>query len=178
MATTKSTIAIAVTGDVGNEAQAIRSTLEYFGYRVIYIQIGRPKDFIEVINGKILYNDISILIISCHGDNGKILMPVLSNEVYEVDEPTVDFDDKMIETYGLLNGRTVILTGCTLGRLSESFKKVGSNYVIATDEYIDGNASLIFVLHLFYSLAGGADIKKAFELASSINNETKLFKLQ
>lgn len=44
------------------EAQSIRASLEYFGARVVTYWIGRPKDFIEVLSGKNLFNDINYII--------------------------------------------------------------------------------------------------------------------
>jgi hypothetical protein len=40
-------IALLHTDDVGNEFEAIRQTLEYFGYDVFRKAIGRPADYIE-----------------------------------------------------------------------------------------------------------------------------------
>ncbi|MCC6288069.1 MAG: delta-aminolevulinic acid dehydratase [Chitinophagaceae bacterium] len=173
----KNTIALVVAGDVGDEPYAIRNTLEYFGYRIIYIPIGRPNDFIAVLNREFLYDDVSILIICSHGNEGKIIMPVLADDIYTDGEPKIDFDGAMIETYAQLTGLTVILTGCTLAKLAESFKTSGCKNVIATNEHIDGNAALIFTLYLFYQLSEGDNIATAFEKAAAINNETKLFRL-
>lgn len=36
--------------DTGSEVEAIRQTLEYFGYKVLNYQIGRPNDFINILN--------------------------------------------------------------------------------------------------------------------------------
>ncbi len=44
------------------EAQSIRASLEYFGARVVTYWIGRPKDFVEVLSGKNLFNDINYII--------------------------------------------------------------------------------------------------------------------
>ena len=44
------------------EAQSIRASLEYFGARVVTYWIGRPKDFVEVLYGKNLFNDINYII--------------------------------------------------------------------------------------------------------------------
>ncbi|MFT3946894.1 MAG: hypothetical protein QM763_07960 [Agriterribacter sp.] len=171
------TVALAVIGDVGAESSAIRNTLEYFGYRVIYIPIGRPNDFIAVLNREILYDDVSILVISSHGNGGKMVMPVLADDIYTDGEPKIDFDGSMVEAYAQATGLTVILTGCTLGYLAENFKKSGCNNVIATEDYIDGNTALIFILQLFYRLSEGDNITTAFEKAVVINDETKLFQL-
>lgn len=44
------------------EAQSIRASLEYFGAKVITYWIGRPKEFIDILSGKGLYNDINYVV--------------------------------------------------------------------------------------------------------------------
>ena len=52
-------IALVVGFNSDLEAQSIRASLEYFGARVVTYWIGRPKDFVEVLSGKNLFNDIN-----------------------------------------------------------------------------------------------------------------------
>ena len=54
------------------EAQSIRASLEYFGARVVTYWIGRPKDFVEVLSGKNLFNDINYIIFCFHGEEGSL----------------------------------------------------------------------------------------------------------
>lgn len=64
---------------------AIRSVLEYFGYIVTMYNIGRPQDYFDVFGGKLYFN-YDYLIIGCHGDGGKIIVPVLGENVYYPNE--------------------------------------------------------------------------------------------
>lgn len=76
--------------DAGNEAQALRQVLELYGFLVLIKYIGRPNDFIDVLEDKVeLYADY--IIISCHGEDGGIIMPKLHESIYLQDEPKHDF---------------------------------------------------------------------------------------
>ncbi|MDD1368443.1 hypothetical protein PTB13_10400 [Bacillus sp. MHSD17] len=69
------------------EAQSIRASLEYFGAKVVTYWIGRPKEFIDILSGKGLYNDIDYVVFCFHGEEGKFVMEELGEDIYEQDEP-------------------------------------------------------------------------------------------
>ncbi|MFK4413602.1 hypothetical protein ABH961_002143 [Bacillus sp. RC251] len=69
------------------EAQSIRASLEYFGAKVVTYWIGRPREFINILSGKGLYNDINYVIFCFHGEEGKFVMEELGEDIYEQDEP-------------------------------------------------------------------------------------------
>ncbi|SCC61701.1 Uncharacterized protein BTT61001_05073 [Bacillus thuringiensis] len=69
------------------EAQSIRASLEYFGAKVVTYWIGRPREFINILSGKGLYNDIKYVIFCFHGEEGKFVMEELGEDIYEQDEP-------------------------------------------------------------------------------------------
>ena len=171
------TIAVAEIDYVGLEVTAIRSTLEYFGFRVLYIPIGRPNDFISVLNKSALYDDVEILIVCAHGEKNEIIMPKLADDVYEKKEPKNNFNAAVIKKYARLNGVGVVTTGCTLGgiEMASGFLNSGAKYFIGPSRYIDGNASLLFVQCLFYHIAKGEKIKQAFEKAKALDPETSQF---
>lgn len=85
-------ILIAAFGNTGNEPEAIRQALECFNYFVAIKYIGRPNDFIDILNDNLSFN-FDCVILSCHGKDGSIIMPVLADEVYEKDEPKGDFSN-------------------------------------------------------------------------------------
>ena len=68
-------------GSVGVENYAIRNVLENFGYLVTIYPIGRPQHYFTVFGEKEKL-DYDYLIIGCHGDNGKIIVPVLGEDIY------------------------------------------------------------------------------------------------
>nr|WP_255293717.1 hypothetical protein [Bacillus wiedmannii] len=69
------------------EAQSIRASLEYFGAKVVTYWIGRLREFINILSGKGLYNDINYVIFCFHGEEGKFVMEELGEDIYEQDEP-------------------------------------------------------------------------------------------
>lgn len=76
--------------DAGNEAQALRQVLELYGFLVLIKYIGRPNDFIDVLEDKVELN-ADYIIVSRHGEDGKIIMPKLHESIYLQDEPSMIF---------------------------------------------------------------------------------------
>lgn len=173
------TIALVVIGNVGDEPIAIRSTLEYFGFRVIYYPVGRPNDFINILNGNALYDDISDIIICAHGEDGAFVMPELGLNICEKEEPRGSFNPDVIKKFGKLSGKTVLTTGCGLGveNMGKAFLKIGCNYFMGAADDVEGDAALIFVQHFYYKIANGETIQSAYTFASKIDAQTNLFKL-
>ena len=116
-------VLIAAIGDSA-EAEAIRQVLESFGCLVLTKYIGRPNDLIAVLNGTIPF-DPDVVIVSGHGENGAIVMPVLADSVYTEHEPRGNFSSAEILQYLKLTGKTIISTCCTTGAadLSEVFSR-------------------------------------------------------
>ncbi|WP_166703032.1 delta-aminolevulinic acid dehydratase [Bacillus albus] len=160
------------------EAQSIRASLEYFGARVITYWIGRPKDFIEVISSKNLFNDINYIIFCFHGEEGKFVMEELGEDIYEQDEPRGYFGAEEIYKYAKLHNTHIVNSGCTLGeqKLAESFLRSGAKSYIGSIDYVDGNAALMFTIRLFYGLISyEKTLEDAFQEAKLINEETHTF---
>ncbi|MGF9766054.1 delta-aminolevulinic acid dehydratase [Bacillus albus] len=160
------------------EAQSIRASLEYFGARVITYWIGRPKDFIEVISSKNVFNDINYIIFCFHGEEGKFVMEELGEDIYEQDEPRGYFGAEEIYKYAKLHNTHIVNSGCTLGeqKLAESFLRSGAKSYIGSIDYVDGNAALMFTIRLFYGLISyEKTLEDAFQEAKLINEETHTF---
>ncbi len=170
-------ILIVVIGSVGNEPEALRQALEYFGYFVAIKYIGRPKDFIAVLGGETVF-DPDCIILSCHGEDGEIIMPVLGDDVYEPNEPRGNMTASDVDTYLNLRGKLILNLGCTTGEkaLGKVFSK--QNTYIASDDYTEGNAALYFAVTLFYELSkDGVSVAEAFKKAKSTDSETQLFQI-
>ncbi|PGK36456.1 delta-aminolevulinic acid dehydratase [Bacillus anthracis] len=160
------------------EAQSIRASLEYFGARVVTYWIGRPKDFVEVLSGKNLYNDIHYIIFCFHGEEGKFVMEELGEDIYEQDEPRGYFGAAEINKYAKLHNTHIVNSGCTLGerKLAESFLRSGAKSYIGSINYVDGNAALMFTIRLFYGLINHEKtLECAFQEAKLIDEETHTF---
>ncbi|WP_445480185.1 delta-aminolevulinic acid dehydratase [Lysinibacillus irui] len=167
--------------DCDFESMAIRAALESFGARVTLHLIGRPNDLIDVLSGEDLYGRMDYLILNFHGNEGRFCLPELGEEVYENDEPKdLYFGPKHIESYCRLQNVKVLATGCTLGwqQLATAFLASGCHSYLAPDDYIDGNANLMFVIRYFYEIiTNQKNQQEAFDLAQAIDSETAMYKL-
>lgn len=172
-------ITLAVGPNCNLEAIALRSVLEYFGARVTLHYIGRPNDFISVLSGNELEGKCDYLILSTHGDEGRFCMPILGDEVYELDEPRgTYFTLEDVARYTNLKDIQVLTTGCTLGddKLAEAFLSSGCDTYIGPSDYIDGNSAFMFVTRFFYELIQNKrNQQEAFDIAKSIDEETLLY---
>ena len=170
------TVLIAVIGNVGNEPEALRQSLESFGYLVVLKGIGRPKDLTDILEG-ICPVDFDYLILACHGENGAIVMPALAENIYLPDEYRENFSGEQIARHLALSGKVIINSGCTTGgaSLREAFSR--ANFYVAPNDYVEGNAAVFFIIHLFYELAKGKALREALEQARKTDEETKLFAL-
>jgi hypothetical protein len=158
--------------DVGIEAQALRQALEIYGFSILLKYIGRPNDFIDVLKDNVELN-ADYIIISCHGEDGRIMMPKLHESIYLQDEPKHDFSSNEIEKYLELSNKIIISTGCTTGynNIMDVFSKNNNTYIAPTD-YVDGNTVFIFVANMFYFLSKKIDIFTSFNKAKQLNNDT------
>ncbi len=170
-------ILIVVIGSTSNEPEALRQTLEYFGYFVAVKYIGRSNDFISVMNGDLLFSP-DCIILSCHGENGEIIMPVLGDDIYEPDEPKGNMSSSDILKYLTLQGKLILNLGCTTGEktLAKAFSK--QNTYIAPDDYIEASSALYFAISLFYEMSkDGVQLQDAYKIAKANDKETKLFQI-
>ena len=169
------TVLIVAFSDTGNEAEALRQTLESFGLFVATKYIGRPNDFISVLRGEMPI-DTDFIIFSCHGDDGKFIMPVLGENIYVPDEPKGNLGREDIEKFMHLSGKIILSLGCTTGTPETSRIFAKNNIYIAPIDYIEGRSALFFAIKFFYEvLQNGKDAKNAYELAKANDAETALF---
>lgn len=169
-------VAIIVGSEVGNEYEAIRQCLEYFGISVRLIKIGRPADFISILNGKQSFQ-VDHLIFSFHGEKEAFVLPKLHPSVYKKGELRKNFGATQIEQYANFSGEMILTTACGLGSeaISEAFLKKGASTFIAPRDEIDGNTALLFIIRFYYELINhGKTISEAFEIAHEIDEEAKL----
>ena len=172
-------VAIIVGPGVGNEYEAIRQSLEYFGLQVTMSYLGRPNHFLELIGGK--RPDIqhcSHWILSLHGEDGRFILPELAEEVYTREEPRSPLSAKDILAHGSFNQQVILNTGCTLGQkaVGEAFLRRGAKAYIGARDYVEGNASLLFIIRFYYEwITHNKTEWQAFQAAKGIDQETALF---
>jgi len=172
------TILIAAFDNAGNEPEALRQALEAFGYFVVTTYIGRPSDLMDALSGR-LPLDPDALVLSCHGQRGTILMPVLGESVYREDEPRGPFSAREIASCLRLSHKIILNLGCSTGcdSLSEVFRQ--DNTYIAPADDVAGNSALMFAIRFFYELAqNGRSVSQACEQARAMDDETSLFRLR
>ncbi|MDP2425260.1 MAG: hypothetical protein U1C51_09195 [Candidatus Izemoplasmatales bacterium] len=161
--------------NTGLEYLSLRQVLESFGFSVLIKYIGRPNHFTEVLEGKMEF-DPDYIIISCHGEEGKIIMPVLAMSIYTGNEPRTDFSDKEISQYLKIKNKIIINTGCMTGTedMLLSFSR-NQNVYIAPNNYIEGSSALFFVINFFYILTQNNNVIQSFESAKNYDKETMVF---
>ncbi len=170
-------ILIIVIGGTGSEAEALRQSLEAFGYFVAIKYIGRPNDFVFALKGELVFEP-DCFILSCHGEDGEIIMPLLGDDVYEPNEPKGNMSASDIEKYLKLQGKLILNLGCTTGEtaIAKAFSK--QNTYIAPADYVEGSAALYFAISLFYEMSkDGAQLDASFKAAKANDRETELFQI-
>ena len=178
----KRRVLLADFSDTGTETEAIRQTLEYFGYVVLRCPIGRPNDLVDILADRLGHFVYDYLIMTCHGaagrDDGKILMPALHESCYLKDEPRGNFGSAQIKAHIKLQNKLIISTGCSTGKhdsMTAAFVNSHSNIYVAPDDDPEGASALYFIQSLFYNLRSH-DLEDAYRAASKIDEDTAMFK--
>ena len=99
---------------ISTENYAIRDVLENFGYIVTIFNIGRPQDYFDILGQKFEF-DYDYLIIGCHGEEGKILVPILGDDIYYENECRSNIGSDELKNKVSIKNKVVICTGCTTG---------------------------------------------------------------
>ena len=148
------------------EAMALRSVLECFNYRVEVHWVGSRQQFLEILGGNV--PTFRYVVLSCHGEDDSILVP------YERPVSAAELSNTV-----QLPGRIVVNLGCRTGTeaLATAFLGGGCDAYIAPTDYVDGNAAMLFAIHLFYFLAKKHTLTEAVEESRKHDAECALFKL-
>lgn len=165
----KTPISIVVLENSDLESTALRSVLEYFGYRVDIHWVGSRKEFVEILKGNIPTQDFIIL--SCHGDE--------QEGIYTLPEEKPISASEIKETAKLV-GKTILSLGCETGtkELAEAFLNSGCKTYIAPSGAPFGNTALLFAIHLCYEMRQNKkSFKEAMEAAKNFNSDSRMFAL-
>ncbi|MER7244933.1 hypothetical protein [Kribbella sp. NPDC000426] len=160
----KQNLTVVAVGDA-LEATAVRAILEGLNYRITTHWVGSRAELLKLLSGEIPTDDIMIL--SCHGDEGGILVP---------GEPAITADD--VREHGRLDGKTVVNLGCGTGAMSPAFRAAGTAAYVAPTEYPDGSAAIAFVGNLFFLRAYDVSLDEAVRRAAGFHPECEQFKLK
>jgi len=169
---------VAIISIEGNSGDELRRVLEYYGFIVVMHYTGRPQHFIELLQGKMI-TKFDFIIIDCHGDDGKIIMPELGEDIYFQDEPRGNFGADEISKYLTWKDTCIIINGCSTGTdgMAKAFVK-NNNIFLAPNDYIEGNSDLVFGVLFFYHLTHGFEIESAYKKASSLDGQTGMYILK
>jgi hypothetical protein len=148
------------------EASVLRDILECFNYRGEVHRVGSRPQFLEILRGNI--PTFEKIVLSCHGDEAGLLV-AYQKPVFPAD----------VERVANLPGRSILSTGCHTGTeaLAQAFLNSGCESYVAPTDYLHGNASLMFAVHLFYFLAAKRSLAEAVEESRKHDADCSLFKL-
>lgn len=160
-----------------SSAQALRSALEQLGIRVNYHPVGQPRHVIAVLSG-----DRPIapyVIVGCHGDNGRILLPELGGPVADAQPFNGSMGPDQVRKHLRIPGSTVISTGCETGKpeVAQAFLDVGAGSYFAPTDAPDGHAAFLAVLLLFYELTDGRELRDAADRVRTYNDDLSMWRL-
>ncbi|MGY1946710.1 hypothetical protein [Nocardia asiatica] len=158
-------------------AEPLRKALEEFGIHVNYRPIGQARHLVTALGG-----DSPVaphVIVSCHGDDGRILLPELGGPVAEVQPFSGRMGPEHIRARLRIPGSIVICTGCETGNssLAEAFLDVGATTYFAPSDAPDSHAAFFAVLLLFYELTAGRDFQSAADRVRAYDGELSMWKL-
>ena len=164
--------------DTGGEAPAVRAAAECFGANVFYYPIGRPADFLAVLEGKTGFPRPDIVVLSLHGEDGAFLMPELADWIYLPGEPRGAVGPEIVREHLAPGGPAVLSTACATGgeEMAAAFREKGVFYAAPAEE-VEGSAALMFAVRFLYELlARGKTCAEAVGPAASADEETALFR--
>jgi len=147
------------------ESVALRGVLEYMGYIVSTHWVGSKESFLKLLSGK--EQTSNTIVISGHGYKKGFL---LSDE--KVIKPE-EFENQI--NWG---NKNVVSLGCCTGtkEFADAFMKGGVRTYIASDNYPDGNATLIFAAYLFFLLKKDDSLSAALKKTKQLDEELESFK--
>lgn len=133
----------------GLEAHAVRYAAEYWGALVTVTWVGNSAQIVDFLSNK---PDNDVIIISGHGDERGLLLPELAQEIKSNYQYNDVIKAQDFREFLRLDGNTVINTACVCGMqpIADAFLAGGARYYIAPKDYIDGNASLMYLLSFLY----------------------------
>jgi GNAT superfamily N-acetyltransferase len=159
------------------EQEALRSVLESFRIRVKLVPVGQARHLVRLLDGT--EATAPFLVLACHGDSGRILLPPLAPQVERFQPFHGSLGPQEIVECARLGGRTVICTGCDTAtpELAEAFLAAGCDGYLAPAGAPFGYASTIVVAVVFYELIQGRSFDSAVDKLRAIDDELAMWQL-
>jgi hypothetical protein len=163
--------------DVDGWGATIRSSLEGFGIKVNRFPVGRGQHIVNVLSGQ--EATAPYVILSLHGERGKLLLPTLAAEVAATERFNDTLTPEDLHTFVNLPGRVVISLGCETGtmNLAHAFLDHGCIAYIGPKREPYGHASLFVPVFLFYELTEGRSLEEAVERLRRHDQELAMWRL-
>jgi hypothetical protein len=163
--------------DVDMWGATIRSSLEGFGIKVNRFPVGRAQHLVNVLSGK--EATAPYVLLSLHGERGKLLLPSLAEEVAATERFNDALTPEDLHTFVDLPGRVVISLGCETGtlNLARAFLDHGCNAYIGPEGAPFGHASVFVPIFLFYELTEGRSLHEAVERLCRHDQELAMWRL-
>lgn len=160
-----------------NTARTTRDALEEFGLRVDYLPVGQARHIVAALGSARPVADYVLL--SCHGDEGRILLRELGGPVADRQPFTGALGPAEVRAHLRFPGSVVISNGCETGtaELADAFLAAGARAYLAPADAPDGHDAFLAVLLLFHALAGGADLPAAVERMRGHHTEFAMWRL-
>jgi hypothetical protein len=136
----------------GGFARPLRDGLEAFGVQVNYLRVGQPRHLVAALDGT---RPIApYVILSCHGDEGRILMEDVAEELAGFQPFNGDVGPDRVREHFHLPGSVTLVTGCDTGdpALADAFLDAGAGIYVAPRGAPFGYASMFAPLFFFYEL--------------------------
>ncbi|MET7688940.1 hypothetical protein ABZT06_13365 [Streptomyces sp. NPDC005483] len=161
----------------GGFTRALRDGLEVFGVQVNYLRVGQPRHLVAALDGT---RPIApYVILSCHGDEGRILMEDVADELARFQPFTGAVGPDRVREHFRLPGSVTLVTGCDTGEpaLADAFLDAGAGVYIAPRGAPFGYASVFAPLFLFYELTEHRTPIKAVERLRAHDDELAMWQL-
>lgn len=161
----------------GGFARPLRDGLEAFGVQVNYLRVGQPRHLVAALDGT---RPIApYVILSCHGDEGRILMDEVADELAAFQPFNGPVGPDRVREHFRLPGSVTLVTGCDTGdpALADAFLDAGAARYIAPRGAPFGYASMFAPLFLFYELTEQRTPEEAVERLRAHDEELAMWQL-
>ncbi|MFF0011971.1 hypothetical protein [Streptomyces sp. NPDC005374] len=161
----------------GGFAHALRDGLEVFGVHVNHLRVGQPRHLVAALDGSRAI--APYVIVSCHGDEGRILMEDVAEELARFQPFNGAIGPDRVREHFRLPGSVTLVTGCDTGEpaLAEAFLDAGASAYIAPRGAPFGYASVFAPLFFFYELTEHRTPVAAVERLRAHDGELAMWQL-
>ncbi len=160
-----------------SSARPLRDALEEFGIRVHYHPIGQSRHIVAALGSA--RQIAPFVILGCHGDEGRILLPELGEPIASEQPFTGLLGPDEVRRHLRLNGSFVVSIGCETGspELADAFLDAGAGGYFAPQEAPDGHAAFLVAVLFFYELTAGKTVAEAAGRARGYDGATSMWRL-